>query len=94
MKQNFKLLIAVFLTIILMPLKVDALEQAVISVDKTELEAGDFVNVVVDLDYNKDLYAFTASLSFDENVFEVLDTKNFESQDEWSDIVYNKENNK
>ena len=94
MKQNFKLLIAVFLTIILMPLKVDALEQAVISVDKTELEAGDFVNVVVDLDYNKDLYAFTASLSFDENVFEVLDTKNFEAQDEWSDIVYNKENNK
>ncbi len=91
--RKVKYFIILFLMIIL-PFNVNAKEGISLKVDKNELKSNDELNLIVDLEYDKDLYAFLANLSFDENVFEVINTNNFQEQDEWSNIVYNEENNK
>ena len=93
--MSSKLKYFIFLCLVfILPFGVNAKENLELKVDKTELKAGDTVTVTVDLDYKDSLYAFEGKLSFDENVFEVLETANFKEQDKWSDVVYNKENNK
>ena len=86
---KFRYLIILFLIAMLFPFNVSAKEDITLRVNRTKLNPGDSVSVIVDLDYNNSLYALKAGLSF----FEVLETHNFEEQDNWSDIVYNEENN-
>ncbi len=93
-KGKLKSLLIISLLIALIPFNTKAQERITLNVDKTEVKANDTVTVTVDLDSNQSLYAFTSSLSFDENVFEVLQTENFKELDDWSDITYNSENNK
>ncbi len=94
MHMRIKYLIIIFLAVILFPFGVNASENVTLKTDKTVLKKGDSVTVIANIDYDKSLYAFTAGLSYDENVFEKLQTSNFNELNEWSDVVYNKENNK
>ena len=66
----------------------------VLNVDKKDLEAGDVVTVSAQLSSDTKLYALTATLSYDTNVFEEMDDTNFASDDENIDILYNNQNHK
>ncbi len=94
MNKNGKYFLIVILSLFLIPFSVVAKEKATLNVDKVNLKEKESVTVMVDLDYDDSLYAFTAGLKYDENVFEVLEMDNFQEKDEWSDISYNEENNK
>ncbi len=94
MKNKLQYFIIILLFTIMLPFSVSAKEKINLSIDKVELNPNDSATIVVDLDYNSPLYAFMSELSFDENVFEVLKTSNFQEQDSWDDITYNKDSNK
>ena len=70
-------------------------KKAVLTVTEDELSVNDefVLSIALDnTDYN--LYAYTARLSYDKNVFEIVETNSFEVKDNWSSITYNKESNK
>ena len=72
-----------------------AKDNVVLDVSEKEVKFGD--EIIVSIDVNSehtDLYAYTAKLTYDKDVFEVINTDDFEEQDNWSDILYNKANNK
>ncbi len=94
MRKKLNYLIIVLITIILLPFSVNAKDGITLQLDKTTLKPGDSITITVDLDYNDSLHSFVGGLSFDENVFEIPETSNFKELDEWSDVVYNKENKK
>ena len=94
MKNKLRNFIIIMLCAIILPVNAYAKESINIIADKSELNNNDSVTLMVDLDYNEPLYSFISELSYDTNVFENLKTYNFQEQDEWSDIVFNEENNK
>ena len=92
MSKKIKYLI--ILLVVLLPLNINAKESLSLKVDKKELVSNDTVTITAYASSDKELYAFLASLSFDENVFEIPSVDNFKEQDNWDNIVYNKENRK
>ena len=74
---------------------VTAKDNLVLSVNKNQVKAGENLIVSIDIDSDEtSLYAYTAKLSYDEDVFDVIESEDFEEQENWSDILYNKENNR
>ncbi len=74
---------------------VKANDSLILNVDKNEVNLGEDILVSINLDSEyTDLYAYTAKLSYDRDVFEVIETEDFEEQENWTDIQYNKDNNK
>ena len=74
---------------------VNAKDSLMLKTDKNQVKLGEEIVVSIDIDSNHtDLYAYTAKLGYDKDVFEVIETKDFQEQENWSDITYNKENNK
>ena len=72
-----------------------AKNSVILNVSKSEVNLGEDIVVSINVDTNeKSLYAYTAKLSYDKDVFEVIDEDDFEEQENWSDIMYNKANNK
>ena len=91
---NIKNLFLVYLLVIVLPITVFASDNIALEVDKTDLEAGDVVTVKANLPLDTKLYALTATLSYDHNVFESLDESSFIADDETLNILYNASNNK
>ncbi len=89
-----KLILIIFVLMVFMPIQVFAKANVILSVDKKDLEAGDVVTVSAKLPSETKLYALTATLSYDTNVFEEMDDTNFASDDENIDILYNNKNHK
>lgn len=91
----FLITIILFFTI---ATNVNAVVNAGLKSTKERVNIGE--EIIVSLDLNLDnkeetsLYAYTAKLSYDKDVFEVIDESNFEENEDWSDITYNKSNNK
>ncbi len=76
-------------------MKVNAKDNLILNVSKNEINVGEELLVSINLDSeHTDLYAYTAKLSYDKDVFEVIEKEDFEEQENWSDIQYNKDNNK
>lgn len=78
-------------------LNVNAVGTTVLKVSENEVNLGEEIIISIDLNDNKEetsLYAYTAKLSYDKDVFEVIKTEDFQEQENWSDIVYNQKNNK
>ncbi len=77
---------------------VNAVENIELKTSKDKVNLGEEIIVSLDLNIeNKEetsLYAYTAKLSYDKDVFEVIDESDFEESENWSDITYNKRNNK
>ncbi len=85
----------IFVFLVSFSLNVYAKEKVDISVSKNSVDLGD--EITVSINFSKEeqaAYAYTAKLSYDEDVFETIDTENFEEQENWSDINYNTKNNK
>ena len=83
------------LTILLAGINVNAVENTVLTSDKTEATLGEEIMISINLTGDtKSLIAYTAKLSYDKEVFEIIETENFQGQDNWADITYNKSNNK
>ena len=97
MGRNLKLF-TVFTTLLIClfttTMSVNAAENIVLSADTERVERGGSVVISLDLGEDADLYAYAAKLSYDKNVFEPIEKSSFQAQDNWSDIVYNSENNK
>ena len=91
---SLKYFLLMLLTSILLPINVMAKGDITLEVDKTDLEIGDEVTVTAKLSSDEKLYALTATLNYDRNVFTEIDNKNFISKDDTVDIIYNNSNNK
>ena len=91
-KSKLKYLI-IFLTIIILPIKVMALDSIELKADKTELKAGEELTIKASLE-NPNSKAFLATLKYDEKVFEKIDSTAFTYSDGLVDITYNDSNNK
>lgn len=63
-----------------------------LKVDKNDLQAGDEITVSADLSGEDEVYAITATLQYDQNVFEPISDDNFTIAESES-ISYNAENN-
>ncbi len=96
MKFNTKLkyFILGLLVMFLMPIDVFAKENINLKVDKTDLEMGDEVVVTAELTGKEKLYAFTATLSYDQEVFEPIYETDFSTNDSSISIAYNDSNKK
>ncbi len=92
--KKFKYLFALLLMVIILPLNIKASEQLTLELDKTDLKIGDTLEVSIEFDENTKIYAFLASLKYDENVFEKIDETSFKTDEEITSISYNEENNK
>ena len=85
----------IFIFIITFSLNVFAKEKVDLNIDKSSVESGD--EITVSINFSKEeqaAYAYTAKLSYDEDVFETIERENFEEQENWSDINYNTKTNK
>ena len=74
-----------------------ASNEIMLEVDKNKIDLGGEITISIDLKMESketSLYAYTAKLSYDKDVFDVIKTENFQEKENWSDIVYNKSNNK
>ncbi len=91
----FFITMILFLTI---ATNVIAVENIELKTTKDKVNLGEELIVSIDLNLdNKDktsLYAYTAKLNYDKDVFEIIDESNFVENENWSDITYNKNNNK
>ena len=96
MKKNniFKYLLSILLLVIVVPITVLAKGKITLDVDKTDLEVGDTITVTAKVSENTDLYALSAVLSYDENVFAPIDTESFILAHDALSIMYNPLNNK
>ena len=74
-----------------------ASNEVILDVNKNKVNLGGEITISIDLKMESketSLYAYTAKLSYDKDVFDVIKTENFQEKENWSDIVYNKSNNK
>ena len=93
LKKISKYIITSFI-LFLIPLLVYAEDGLVLSVSDIDLEAGEEVEVTAILPDDVKLYAFIASLKYDENVFERLDSEDFTSNSSSVDISFSENTNK
>ena len=89
-----KLKIFIITALALMPINVFAKSEIILDIDKNNVEANEEILVSAKLVSDTKLYALTATLSYDENVFEKINDSDFTSMENWSDIIYNPANNK
>ncbi len=94
MKNIKKLLFIIILTILLFPVLTLANNEVTLKVDKSDLEAGDVVTVDAEIPSDLKLYALTATLKYDQNVFEEISNENFVGQEDVVELLYNPENNR
>lgn len=77
---------------------VNAAESITLKATKEQVNLGEEITISLDLNIEDSeetsLYAYTAKLSYDKDVFEVIEETDFEESENWSDITYNKNNNK
>ncbi len=83
-----------FILSIFLPLQVFASEVVTLNVDKKDLQAGDEITVEAIMPDDLKLYAMTATLNYDRNVFEEIETSNFIGEKDVVDILYNPDNSK
>ncbi len=79
-------------------INVNAANETILNVSKNEVSLGEEIILSIGLDTQNEeetsLYAYTAKLSYNKDVFEVITTEDFQEQENWSDINYNRANNK
>ena len=79
-------------------INVNAANETILNVSKNEVSLGEEIILSIDLDTQNEgetsLYAYTAKLSYNKDVFEVIQKEDFQEQENWSDINYNRANNK
>ena len=69
--------------------------KAVLAVSQEEVKPNDeFVLTIASDGTEQKLFAYTARLSYDKNVFETVSVNSFEEKENWSDITYNADNQK
>ncbi len=73
---------------------VNAKEKVELNVSKDEVDLGEDIELSINIDEETSIYACTAKLTYDKDVFEMLDTQDFKEQENWSSITYNAKNNK
>ncbi len=91
---NIKYIIILFLMVFLMPLNVFAKNGITLKTDERILEEGEEIVVTAKASSDKELYALTATLSYDANVFEKIDDRDFIIEDDSVNIIYNTSNHK
>ncbi len=91
--RKIKYLILLILMAFVLPINVLAEELVSLKSDKNILDIGDEVTITAKVTSDHKLYALTATLSYDESVFENIDDNDFTSSNGWSNVVYNKYNN-
>ncbi len=91
--MRFKYLLVV-LSFLLFPAFVKATNDINLNIDKTKLQIGEELNVQANINSDNKIYALTAELQYDNNVFEVINTNDFWLSEDWADIFYNSENHK
>ena len=79
---------------LLLPINVFARDRINLTADKMDLEAKDEIVLTAKLDSKTDFYALTATLAYDQNVFEKITKEDFIIDDENIEIVYNDSNAK
>lgn len=93
--KKITIFLTTFLLILICATTSLAADKMNIQASKTELNTGDEFTISVNFESQKEnIYAYTAKLVYDQNVFEVIDKDDFEGQENWSDITYNSNNNK
>ena len=94
--SKIKVILAVILATILFSspcFAADGSGGITLTTDKTDLGAGDEIIVTADFPDEAKIYALTATLQYDQNVFEPIDDANFDLSDT-SSILYNSNNQK
>ena len=74
-KNSLKYVILLFLTVFLIPINVFAKGKITLTTDEETLKVGEEVVVTAKVSSDEKLYALTATLSYDANVFEKIDDK-------------------
>ena len=96
MKERLKkilFLIVLFGGLLFFPCSVYAKESVHLKVDKKDLELGDEITVTATMSGDSKLYALTAKLVYDNDVFTEIDDSDFEYDDETLNVIYNEKNN-
>ena len=91
---QIKFFILIFLLMLLLPINVFATQEIILQADKEYLEIGEEITVSAKLSSEIKLYALTASLNYDQTVFEAISSDNFTSADPDEEVIYNAKNNK
>ncbi len=89
-----KILSLIIISILLLPITIYANNEITLKVDKQDLNAGEVVTVDAELPKDLKLYALTATLNYDHNVFEEISNENFVGQEDVVNVLYNPENNR
>ncbi len=92
--KRFAVFTALIICLFMTAIPASAADNIVLSADAERVEKGGEVLVSLDLGEDANLHAYAAKLSYDKNVFEPIEKNSFQAQENWSDIVYNSENNK
>ncbi len=93
--KNLKYLFVVAFLLFLLPIRVFAASEIILTADKTDLEIGDEVTITAEMsEKDTKLYAFIATLSYDHSVFEEIETSNFVPENDTLDISYHSNTNK
>ena len=93
MKKKISIILTIFF-LFAFSINVYAKGKSDIEIDKAEIKRGEEVTITIKLGEEKEIYAYTAKLSYDKEVFEQIKEEDFEEQENWSDITYNANNNK
>ena len=93
--KKVALVLMIILLIFASMVSVYAKDEMQLEISKKELNPGDEFIVSVNFDTEKEpVYSYVAKISYDKDVFEVLNKDDFEEQENWSDITYNSTNKK
>ncbi len=92
--KKVKYFLVVIVAILLMPIFVSASSGITLTTDKSDLELGDEVTVTAKFEGEAKIYALTATLNYDKDVFESLDSNSLVSLNDAIEVVYNPANNK
>ena len=90
---KIKYFILLIFMIFMFPLNVLAESLVSIEPNKNILDIGEDVTLSIKITDDHKLHALTATLSYDESVFESIDESDFTSLNEWSNVIYNDASN-
>ncbi len=94
MINKFKYFLSALIVSLMLPILVLAKEGIVLNVSQNDLKPGDEITVTVTLPEDMEAYALMATLKYDENYFEVLDSEDFASDNENTTISFSESTHK
>ncbi len=94
MEKVKKYLILIVMSLVFFPFKVQAKDMIILKVDKSNLDIDKEIIVMANLYSETEFNALTATIDYDEGVFEAINNNNFLGSNKNIDLIYNAQEKK